>query len=422
MSAEEISDDEDKAKAVKKIDRAAAATALASIDPPHDGAEEKEAKLWEARGTILGLSIELGMIIWLQSMPLATMFIYSMVSYGKMFPCQVGGSYNLTFVDACFCAYTKAHVRCFAPLALSAFCLIILRDLVQKRLYYWTLKHHGVIEFGSNNPLKDYIFIAVAISFVHIILHLLFIVYATGFLTGGPSNGFLQHSDEALLGDAYAFRIIVELVTLSVLPAVLFMIFFFCGYDMEATLVPLSQYVHDARDAGEQEELSQLEILEDCWVKEILDTKTGEVLALAENHLDEFKCLQQEYNKNRVELEKKETYKIGLKDSLWASRLLLPAEATQDPAAKGFRVMWMVFFVTAMVFQFLVIWLVLHYVLRDMIKSLEGHIPDTISMGVEFVMFLGCLLIWSRMVVAHRRSRSIEVPRPPDEEKGGKKD
>lgn len=426
MSQTEESKDEAKAGLMGKIEGYGATMTGKKPETPRDGPEEKEPKPWEARGTILGLCIDLGMIIWIQSVPLATMFIHSMVSYGKMFPCEEGGTYKLSFFDACYCAYTKAFIRGFAPLALTAMCLIVGRDLLQKRTYYSILKWKGVLEFAANNPFKDPVFLAVLISYIHLILHLIFIIWATGFFSSSSSSKFLQHTGEGeditggdvknMVNDAFAFRLIVELVSFIVLPATLFIIFFFTAYDIEATLVPLSQYVHDARDAGEGAELSQLEILEDCWVKEVLDAKAPDILAAAEDHENEFKELLNEYNLQRKTLEAKELIRMTMTESLWPAQLLLPIQASQDKHAKAFRYLWMVYFVAACIFGFLVLWLLVHYCLRDLIKVLDSHIPCTISLGVEVLFLVGCTTILAKIIGAHRTGRNLEVHRKADAE------
>jgi len=75
--------DEAKTGLMGKIEGYGATITGKKPETPRDGPEEKEPKPWEARGTILGLCIDLGMIIWIQSVPLATMFIHSMVSTAK---------------------------------------------------------------------------------------------------------------------------------------------------------------------------------------------------------------------------------------------------------------------------------------------------------------------------------------------------
>lgn len=219
-----------------------------------------------------------------------------------------------------------------------------------------------------------------------------------------------------LVTDAVAFRLIVELVSFIVLPATLFIIFFFTAYDIEATLVPLSQYVHDARDAGEGAELSQLEIMEDCWVKDVLDAKAPDILGAVEDHDLEFKELLNEYNRQRTTLEAKELLHLTILESLWPAQLLLPIQASQDKSAKAFRIMWLVYFCTTCVLGFIVLFLLIHYCVRDLIRVLDSHIPDTISFGVMVVFLVGCTLILAKIIGAHRTGRNLQVNRKTDPE------
>merc|ERR1719263_2694633 len=103
-------------------------------------------------------------------------------------------------------------------------------------------------------------------------------------------------------------------------------------------------------------------------------------------------------------------------ESLWPAQLLLPLQASRDKSATGFRVLWMVYFVAACIFGFLVLWLLVHYCLRDLIKVLDSHIPCTISLGIEVLFLVGCTIILAKIIGAHRTGRALEVNRKTDPE------
>jgi len=76
----------------------------------------------------------------------------------------------------------------------------------------------------------------------------------------------------------------------------------------------------------------------------------------------------------------------------------------------------MVYFVFACIFGFLVLWLLVHYCLRDLIKVLDSHIPSTISLGIEILFLAGCTTILAKIIGAHRAGRALEVRRKTDPE------
>lgn len=400
----------------------------ATDDAAEEEKVEKPQKEWEKRGEMLMLIISVAMILWFQSVPLATMFGHAWyaIENDAWFHCSKGGHYDLSLVDACICGYTQGVTCCFAPLCFCIMIIFVGRELVQKRLYYSVLKRHGVLQFATNDPLTDPLGIVVFLLYVHVIFYFFFIIYATKLLSSDASSSLLQHAHDGvghgvdgvagigknhgdlIVRDGAAFQMVSELFAFYILPSTLFIIFFYCGYDIEATLVPLSQYVHDAHDAHEEDQLSQLEVLDDAQCNRIVLEHAGEILAGAGTHDDEFEHLKVFYKEHKND---DILPKLGLLDSLWPTQILLPKHASPEAAARLFRVLYYVYFGSSLFFGSLVLVLLGHYIQFCLRLVLEGDIPHTIQMVVEVVVAFICVALLGRLVQVTHVARHLKISR-----------
>jgi len=409
---------------------AAEEAVTAETDPEAQDAEQKEEdkprKEWEKRGDILALCVSVAMILWFQSVPLATMFGHAWyaIENDSWFHCETGGHYGLSFVDACICAYSQGVTCCFAPLSFCIMIIFVGRELLQKRLYYGLLKNKGVLQFATNDPLTDPLGIAVFVLYVHVILYFLFIVYATDLFGQDTTSHLLQHASETsgkgfghgdfIKGNGDfdpndgSFKLVAELFAFYILPATLFIVFFYCGYDIEMTLVPLSQYVHDAHDAGEEDQLSQLKVLDDAQCNRIVLENAGEILAGAGSHEEEYDHLQLWYQKeDTVTL----LPKLGLVDSLWPANILLPQHASPEFSAKAFRILYYVYFGSSLFFGSLVLVLLGHYIKYCLSFVIAGDIPHMLQLAVEVTVTALCMLLLARLVQVTFRARHLKISR-----------
>lgn len=412
MSTEEVADDK-LAGAVENNK-----VPIVTTGDPEAQEEEKPQKEWEKRGEMLALIVNVAMIIWFQSIPLLTMFGHAIANIGHWFPCEEGGRYDLSMTSACVCGYTQGFTRCFAPLSCTVMILFIGRELLQKRLFYGVLRRHGVVQFASNNPLTDPLALAVLVTFAHVILYLIYIVYATSLLSTSTTSKFIQHTggeygdvndaEHLFAGDNYAFQMVVELVTFYALPSTLFVVFFFTGYDIEATLVPLSQYVHDAYDAGEGNQLSNLQILDDAHCRQMVESKAAELLAKANVHEEEFEQVIESYNGWSKE---DELGKVYMLQSLWPAYVLLPVEASGESGAKLFRVLWMVFLVTSLIVSTFIMGLLGEYIFLCFRHFAKRELPYIIQSVVVIAMAGLCIFIMSNLIMVHHTARTLKVAR-----------
>jgi len=388
-------------------------TAQSSKEQADPEAQEKPQKEWEKRGEILQLVLGTGMVLWFQSIPLATMLGHALHNTGKWFRCDRGGHYELSTLSAGICGYTQGAACTFAPLCLMVMILFIGRELVQKRLYYGLLRQQNVVQFASNDPLTDPLAIAVLVSYVHVILYLIYIIYATSLFNSGMTGTFYQHVgvenskthgiEHVLIGDDYAFTMVVELVSFYVLPATLFIVFMYTGYDIEATLVPLSQYVHDAHDAGEGNRLSELQIIDDALCKKMVEDNAALILKGAGDHEQEFQECAKFYHGH---MQAEDLQKVYMLDSLWPAMLLMPAEASGERPAQAFRILWWIYFGTSLVFGALVLWLLGFYISFSL-QHLD--IAHTLQLSVEVFISALCVVILWRLVSVSYKARFLQI-------------
>lgn len=347
------------------------------------------------------------MTIWMQSLPLIAMVGHAAVNTGHWFPCEAGGAYDLSAVDAILCGWTQGWTCSFAPFALTVMNLYIGRDLLAKRLYYGVLRQSGVLQFGSNNPLTDPLSLLVFIAYAHVILYLVFIIYATGLLSSDDSAFLLQHGrgviggsgdtdslKETLLAhDENAMRVVMELISFYVLPSTLFVVFFFCGYDIEFSLVPLSQYVHDEVEAGDQDSLSKLSILTDSHAKVLVEEKAADMLALAGDHEEEFVQVLEHYKQTDTS---EALGIVHMIDSLWPAYILLPNEASQCGSAKIFRWIFLVYACCAVVCCLVAASICLREVETYVYKAMKGFVCYTVELVVIGVITLVVFVVIGR--------------------------
>jgi len=391
-------------------------------EAPKEEEEEKPRKEWIKRGELLALLVGAGMTIWMQSIPLVAMVGHAAVHTGHWFPCEAGGAYDLSAVDAILCGWTQGFTCSFAPFALTVMNLYIGRDLLQKRLYYGLLRQQGVLQFASNNPLTDPLSLLVFVAYAHVILYLVFIIYATGLLSSDDSAFLLQHGrgviggsgdtdnlKETLLArDSYAMRQVMELVSFYVLPATLFVVFFFCGYDIEFSLVPLSQYVHDEVEAGDQDSLSKLSILQDSHAKALIEEKAADMLALAGDHEDEFVQVLEHY---KLADNSEALGTVYMIDSLWPAYILLPNEAAQCRSAKIFRWLYLFYTICAVVCCLVAASLCLREVKEYMHKASEGYVGYTVELAVIGLITLVVIVVIGRLIFTTWKARGLKVDR-----------
>jgi hypothetical protein len=307
---------------------------------------------WEFRGTICGLLIDVGSRTASQVMMLIPMVGSVLLGEGAGLRCSEKVYPKSLAPDGAWmvyvCEYLSAFSKAYPVLAATAVMLITGRNLLQKRLYYGMLQSGGVVTFGQNNPLKDILFWFLVASYGHCVAYLGLICFVfnkdgelyfheTGKLEDGTLKSELKMGDEEL-------QMILQVCTLLLIPGAFFLIFFYGGYDIEGTLVPLSQYIHDAKDVAADKEdakksLSQLRMLSDSITKVVLEDFEDQIFATAGDY--EGKCMEVKKMSLRAEEEyvKEDLPQIPLFESMWPGQLLLKPDIKGD-LADNFKLLW----------------------------------------------------------------------------------
>jgi len=308
-------------------------------DDDEISAQYQQGRNWEGRGAILGLVIEAASRSAGQAMMLIPMLMVALSGDMKLLNCRQ--RQGMTGSQAVMCEYFTAYAVAFPVIATTGMMLVVGRNLLQKRLYYAMLQAGGVMTFGQNNPLADVLVWIVIWCYGHCLCYLIFVIN-TCFNEGTFEfrlGGGVRMEEEAL-------KLIVGCVSMLILPSTLFTIFFYCAYDIEGTLLPLSQYVHDALDVADtqspdqdQTALAALELMSDAITKSVLEDRQDEIFAIASNH--EKKCgeLLQKYLECENHYDEKEVQAVGLFTSFWPGGLLLKPDMT-GAYAKRFKHLW----------------------------------------------------------------------------------
>jgi len=300
-------------------------------------------RAWEFRGTVLGLVIGAASSSVGQVMLLIPMLIHVIFGTNTIMECDNEHHPALTRVTIYLCSYTTAYVVSFPVLPATGLMLIIGRNLLQKRLYYGVLQGGGVMGFSQNQPLKDSIVVGLIWCYLHCVSYLVLVVWVC------YREDNFKTVDGAVHMEPKAFGMIMGVISLLLLPATFFIIFFYGAYDIEASLVPLSQFVHDAEDVADSDDeaehsMAKLKMMHDGVAMAILEENEDLIFAAKGDHEDKNRKFVQYYRKNEKEHEKDELPTLTLWKSFWPGLLLLKPDITEDYAER-FKTLW--FAVTA---------------------------------------------------------------------------
>lgn len=341
---------------------------------------------WERRGTILGLLMDLGgrsSYQWMVILPMV-FALYRWESYAHKpgfgpLECPKTEQHPLKFVI--WCEYTKAYVEAFPLLAIVVLLLWTGRELLQKRYYYKMLKNLGVVQFGSNVLRKDPIGIILFVYFGHLVAHIIYLIYmaihieeslqdvadegrnvrrtASQQVTLDLDHGIVKVPEEA---DPHWQNVSIVITSMGV-PATLLIVFFYLSYDIELTLVPLSEYTHACEKAKDDKSaLGNLQVMPDRFAKAVLPDLQLQPLPAGSREWwplsDWLVAVREEAARAKKTGELDSLPTIGLMGSLWPGELLL-GKRVDGRDALYFRLFWACFasaalFVTVIATLFIV--------------------------------------------------------------------
>lgn len=377
------------------------------LDVVSDASKPKE---WEARGTVLGVVVSVLATSGSHLAYLCAMFALMKTADHRLLPCERGDNIGLGRPGRFFCDYTKAYLQCFPELALTICLLIIGRNLLQTRLYYGMLQRGSVLQYKSKNMLNDNLIRFLLWCYAHAVAHLLllmYIIWNSGFQDDfvrelkETKGGRQKHSEHFFLGLSHDglqppgdvrhpihdeelkadVAILVELVGFFVIPATLFLIFLFTGYDIESSLVPLSQYFYDARLAvrGWTPKAScELTVIDDVAAKLLVEHHQDHIHDMAKDVTEAYDELIKLYvvEGQMWEIKAENTGQtfIGISKAHWPARLLISEDAT-DISSWSFRAVWIVFVVISLILQMFMMLSLSTLVMDDLAEAREHHTP-----------------------------------------------
>lgn len=237
---------------------------IAGEDPPPG---DKFA--WFQRGYVLSLLQELsgfyGPYLMLCFTMVAAPFT-AHVHIDDYFPCGMRKKYVQSLMGSVVCEYTKTYAWSFPQLAVVSILLLIGRDFLQKRFYYFLLKNGGVLSFMKEPILRDSIVVINIFAFAHFVLFCGLVALRL-YLAGIDPKVAVTKLGEATMAaasnpmgaarsrphasafndpdDPEGLQLLIHLAVFLGLPGALFISKLFASYDIQNTLIPLSEYVHD---------------------------------------------------------------------------------------------------------------------------------------------------------------------------------
>eukprot|EP00929_Paragymnodinium_shiwhaense_P094171 TRINITY_DN545_c1_g1_i7.p1 TRINITY_DN545_c1_g1~~TRINITY_DN545_c1_g1_i7.p1 ORF type:complete len:445 (+),score=145.93 TRINITY_DN545_c1_g1_i7:195-1529(+) len=346
---------------------------------------------WEGRGFILGLLIDVGGATASQLFMLMPMVTNALSKDGNFLSCDDKLHPSLSG-KLMGCEYLTSFCLGFPALCSTAIMLLIGRNLLQKRFYYGMLQAGGVVTFGQNNVLKEVIFVMIAVCYLHCIGYLSLVIWVAG-----KEDKFSLAGGKLTMGDS-EWIMVGSCISLLLLPGALFLGFFYGAYDIEGTLVPLSQYVHDAQDAQERLKLdgnlSNLIVLEDEILRVVLREKKNELTQDEGDYEEKCRLLLTVYRQNEEDISQRQINAVGLFGSFWPGELLLRPAMTGE-MSEYYQTMWFSVVGVCCVVFFILISFLSAMVGVDIWQIFHGKIQFTVAtMVMLFHLIVVLSFLW----------------------------
>jgi len=334
---------------------------------------------WFARGSFRYLVQDIGFNYGAFVMLVCSMVLvpfWGQISIDTWFPCDLKAKYIETYTGSIICEYTKTYVWSFPQLALASLLLLIGRDYVQKRFYYFMLKNGGVMSFLPRPLLRDTIVAVNLWAFGHFIVFCVLVAWRLWLGGIEPGNAALNVAKATMkaarnpwnLGwhqinpvkdskDPEGLQLLISMLIFLGLPGVIFLSKLLSSYNIELTLVPLSEYIRDIttgtlsaevpgkEDAESDEEspmllgatdLANLVPMKDTCVHGLFQAHPKEVYMSHKDGQNRYERVLKLYKKPQYKLDK-EPDRIELLEGLWpapfvtAKRRFWDHETTSEP-------------------------------------------------------------------------------------------
>jgi len=305
------------------------------------------------------------------------------------------------------CEYTKAYVRCFPELALSILLLFIFRNISSKRIYYYMLKVGGVIDFRTRQAWRDPLVQLLTFCWLHCLGHAA-IAFSLAEINENhlvnvaeqivsPRPGHASTDKETANSNVLVF---IDLMAFLVLPCTLFLVFLYLSYDIEKSLIPLSQYVHSmAPSSNADTGKLELSVLRDDVAKVILEEHQSDIRGKRRSGM-EGDCIE------LIRIYKQEWRRWGnqapcpplvsLFSSMWPARLQLVQRS--EPGWKRFAALWFGLLIPSLLLLISVEWFLGNRVWMDLVAIKAGKNSAIVEMTIEAAHFIVVALIFGKLV------------------------
>lgn len=406
-------------------------------------------------------------------------YMWAAVSFGGIpldshFSCKLGPANKViqTHIGSAICEHSKTYVWSFPQVAIASMVLLIGRDLAQKRFYYCLLKKNGVMRFRPCPLHRDSVILANLWVFGHfwicvgLVLLRLYVkgadphiaiheaAKAAAAAAANPNDHHVEYDADLLAnsGDPHGLQLLIKLLAWLGMPGLLVIVRLFSAYNLENTLVPLSEYVSESRVASlHNEEPCSSDHLEDTEAHagclksvNLMSGKAGTIgnlvcvkdncmRALLQLHLDrvleEEGCADEEHYTKVLNLYWKEAWyklckepsNVELLDGLWPAPFVLatPFTLTTGEQDWSFPTIWTLYRNIGGTVCGLMIFTHVVTIIRDIIRIFAEHACSGFAVVGECISMYFIGLVCHRIYFAHaptERLSTEQTHRSTDEE------
>mmetsp|Transcript_28422 Transcript_28422/g.68305 ORF Transcript_28422/g.68305 Transcript_28422/m.68305 type:complete len:398 (+) Transcript_28422:153-1346(+) len=230
------------------------------------------------------------------------------------------------------CVWTKTFVRCFPPFAITVSMLLAGRAILFKHVWTRYLRMGVIVDFDNIAAYRDPVLFLTLFAFFNGCAH--FILVAVDHLHLLWREGSLAEKQDA-------YEDMQKAVEGFVIPSLLFLVFFYNEYDVEAHLLPINKYVE-----SDPEEARLVLGHAECIEEYRLHTASHQVWVSPErrvNTVDEGLqlCLARAWKVDREQQDSSPFWQWRLWESFWPSRILCHDQLNvQSPCVAHFRSVW----------------------------------------------------------------------------------
>jgi len=366
----------------------------AAVPAPNYGAtQDKDGKVpyeqgraWEDRGTILGLLIDVGGSSAGQIMLLMPMIANSLKKSESFISCTAKLHPSLQTPGLVFlCEYLTGFALAFPVMAITGVMLIIGRNLLQKRFYYSMLKSRAVVCFSQDDPLKEMVFWAIVICYLHCLGYFFLVLYVC------DQEGKFAITADGIKAGENELLMLGSCFSLLLLPGALFTVFFYGAYDVQGTLVPLSQYVHAAEEAEERLHikggLDDLRVVNDTFARAVLREFPAAILSSEGGYEEKCDTVKEIVLREKPELSKRPQHAINLFHSFWPGELILKPQLVGE-SEDYFKTLWFSIVSFFMVIFLLLLGFLVYCMGLDAVRAYGGNMSAVSHAAVLFFHFI----------------------------------